>query len=413
MTDERGHLFEPPLDELPPIPPLSLYRRDLSGPRIEDAEARAASLVAEYARPRLWPGARVAVGCGSRGLADLVPILRGATAGLRQAGADPFITPAMGSHGGGTASGQIQLLAEYGVTADAVGAPIIATDTIVEVGRTALHAIYLDSVVAAADFLFPVNRVKPHTDFVAPVQSGLAKMIVIGFGRQLGARVTHAAGYDRFDVALPSGVEIHRAAGRVLGGLASVENARGEVAQLVVLAPEEIGAEREAELLRSAIGSMGRLPFAAADVLVIETIGKDISGTGADTNVIGRMLVPLVPDHPPEIKSIVALALSAAAHGNALGIGLADVIPRSLADAVDWPKTWLNCFTAGMGGLHRGKRPIVVRDESTAIRVALAMAGATQPSAARVARITDTAHLEDIWISDALRDEIGSSPATG
>ena len=395
-------LFDPPQDELPAIPPLLPVEQPAPEPGIADVEAAAFEEVAACVRGRVRPGMRVAVGVGSRGMASLPELVRGTVRALRAAGADPFIVPAMGSHGGGTAEGQRTILESLGVGEASAGAPIRSTMEVVRVGRALDLDLYLDAYAARADALFPVNRVKPHTCFEAPIESGLSKMLVIGYGKQWGARAAHALGFERFWELIPAGARAHCDAGRVLGGLASVENAVGQVALVKALTPDEIGREAEADLLRQAEALLGHLPFDEVDVLVVDRIGKNISGVGIDPNVSGRFGYFAIPDRPPAPKAIVALSLSEAAHGNGFGVGLADVIPLRLYEAIDWAETHLNGFTSGRSGLSRGKCPIVVRDGRTAVRTALAMVGALDPSRALVARLRDTSHVLRLWLSPAL-----------
>ena len=395
-------LFEPPADELPEIPPLLPVEQPSPEPGVADVEATAFDEVAACVRGRVRAGMRVAVGVGSRGIASLPELVRGTVRALRAAGADPFIVPAMGSHGGGTADGQVRVVESFGVTETSAGAPIRSTMEVVRVGRALDMDLYLDTFAAEADVLFPVNRVKSHTCFDAPIESGLAKMLVIGYGKQWGARAAHALSFERFWELVPAGARAHCDAGRVLGGLASVENGLGEVAAVKALGPEEIGLEPEADLLRRADELLGHLPFDEVDVLVVDRLGKNVSGVGIDPNVTGRFGYFAIPDRAPAPKAIVALSLTEAAHGNGFGVGLADVIPLSLYEAIDWADTHLNGFTSGRSGLSRGKCPIVVRDGRTAIRTALAMVGALDPSRALVARIRDTSHVQRLWLSPAL-----------
>ncbi|MGA2513579.1 MAG: hypothetical protein ABSG37_08160 [Candidatus Limnocylindrales bacterium] len=281
-------------------------------------------------------------------------------------------------------------------------ARIESTMEVAQVARVGDLDLYLDTHAERADALFPINRVKSHTCFDARIESGLAKMLVIGYGKQLGARAAHRLGYERFPEIIPAGARFHCDAGRVLGGLASVENALGEVALVQALGPDQIAREPEAALLRHADALLGHLPFDEADVLIVDLLGKNISGDGIDPNVTGRFSFFTMPDRPPNPKAIVALGLTAQTHGNAIGIGLADVITLRMYEGVDWADTYLNAFTAGRSGLTRAKCPIVVRDARTAVRTALAMVGALDPSLALVARVHDSSHVGQLWLSPAL-----------
>jgi hypothetical protein len=395
-------LLEPPEEELAEVPPLLPVAQSGLQPAILDVEATASDAVAMCIMGRTWPGMRVAVGVGSRGLASLPQLVRGTLRALRAAGTDPFIVPAMGSHGGATADGQRAVLASLGITEATVGAQIEATMEAVPVGRVGDLDLYMDANAARADALFPVNRVKPHTSFDGPIQSGLAKMLVIGYGKQFGARAAHRLGGERLPDVIPPGARFICDSGRVLGGLASVENAAGQVALVQALSPEQIGREAEEQLLRRAEELMGRLPFDQVDVLIIDRFGKNVAGDGMDTKVTGRFGFFAMSDRPPSPKAIVLLQLTRESHGNAMGVGLADVITLEAYRSIDWTSTYMNVFTAGLAGFSRGKCPVVVRDADTAVRTALAMVGAFDPSRALVARISDTGHLRRMWLSRAL-----------
>lgn len=358
-------------------------------------------------------GATVAVGAGSRGLTARVEMIAGVVEGLRSVGAQPFVVPAMGSHGGGSAEGQREVLLGYGITEDAVGAEIRATMETVEVTRTANDVpMYLDAHAAGADYIFPVNRIKPHTCFTGPLQSGLAKMVVVGFGKQPGAAQIHARGPETMREMIIEGIAAHRETGRLLGGLASIENGAGDVVVLEALLGSEIGAAREIALTDIARTHVSRLPFERIDVLIIEAIGKDISGVMIDPNVSGRYWVNGL-EGEPTTATIVVLGLTDVSHGNALGIGLADFITTEVAAKVDWQKTYVNCFTAGPAGVRRSRMPMALPTADDAIKAALSMCGRPVHEAKRVVRIRSTLHLGEMWISDALLAELPSGVARG
>ena len=372
------------------------------GVPIDDVRSAAAASVKARFDGVVLPGATVAVGAGSRGLTARVEMLAGVIEGLRSVGADPFIVPAMGSHGGGTAEGQIEVLTGYGITEDAVGAPIRATMETVEVARTPGGVpMFLDRYAAGADHFFPVNRIKPHTCFTGPLESGLSKMCVVGFGKQPGAAQIHASGPEVMRQMIVDGIAAHRTTGRLLGGFASIENAAGDVVVAEALLGSEIGAAREIALTDLAKTHVTRLAFEPIDVLIINEIGKDISGVMMDPNVTGRYWVN---GHEGEstTATIVALGLTDGGHGNALGIGLADFITTEVAAKVDWHKTYINCFTAGPAGVRRSRMPMALPTEDDAIKAALSMCGRPVHEPKRVVRIRSTLHLTEMWISDAL-----------
>ena len=350
------------------------------------------------------PGMTVAVGAGSRGVNGRVEMLRGTIDGLRSLGADPFVVPAMGSHGGATAQGQRAMLESLGMTEAAIGAEIRATMETVEVARTPDGMpLYLDRHAADADRILPVNRIKPHTCFRGPIESGCTKMAVVGFGKQPGAAQIHACGPVEMRDRLLRGIDALRQTGRLLGGVSSVESADGTVVRLVGLNADEVGGEAERELTDFARQLVPALPFAQIDVLIIERGGKDISGTTMDPNVTGRFWVHNLDDlATPQVATIVLLGITEVSGGNVLGIGLADFIPASVANQIDWAKTYLNCFTAGPSGVRRSRMPMVLPDEEACLKAALSMCGKAVTDDKRVVRIRSTLHLTECWVSEAL-----------
>jgi hypothetical protein len=399
-----------PLDDVI-VPPLTeIELPSPGGTPVGDVESTARSAV--VARFQLSPGTSVAVGASSRGLSGRVEVLRGAIAGLRDLGAEPFVVPAMGSHGGATADGQLATLARLGVTEDGIGAEIrssmettvVATAEDDEVGTIRL---YLDRHAAAADVILPVNRIKPHTQFHGPAESGLAKMAVVGFGKRSGAAEFHATGPRRMNRRLGASVAALRATGRLLGGVGTVEAADGAVVDVQALTADDVGGPAESALLETARGLLPGLPFEEIDVLVIEHGGKDISGTTIDPNVTGRFWIDGLADLPsPRVATIVLLALTPTTAGSALGIGFADFVPASLAVSIDWEQTYLNCLTAGPPGIRRGRLPMVLPDEASCVRAALATCGRSADEPKRVVRIRSTLHITRCWVSETLLAEL-------
>jgi hypothetical protein len=373
---------------------------------VTDIAAAAQSAVAATFVGAISPGMTVAVGAGSRGLMGRVEMLRGTVAGLRALGAAPFVVPAMGSHGGATADGQRQLLTDYGITEESVGAEIRSTMQTVEVGHTPDGMpLYLDTNAAGADRIFPVNRIKPHTCFTGPIESGLCKMSVVGFGKQPGAAQIHSCGPEAMRDRLLAGIAVLRDSGRLLGGLGTIENGSGSVVRVEALHGRDIGADRELALTNFAKSLVAPLPFENIDVLIVEKVGKDISGVGLDPNVTGRYWIHgLAGD--TRVSNIVVLGLTEASHGNALGIGLADFITTDVARQIDWPTTYVNCFTAGPAGVRRGRMPMVLPTERDAIMAALSMCGRGVLESKRVVRIKSTLHLTEMWVSESLLKEV-------
>ncbi len=381
-----------------------------SPPTITDVAGAARAAVTQRLANDVTAGMTVAVGAGSRGLSDRVDVLRGTILGLRDLGAEPFVVPAMGSHGGATADGQRAMLEVLGMTEQAMGAEIRATMETIEVARTNDGMpLYLDAHAAGADRILPVNRVKPHTCFHGPIESGCTKMAVVGFGKQPGAAQIHACGPVEMRERLLRGIDALRSTGRLLGGVATVESAAGEVVRVEGFTANDVGGEAERQLLDYAKALVPALPFDEIDVLIIEQGGKDISGTTMDPNVTGRFWVHGLDDFTsPRVATIVMLDITEVSGGNVLGIGLADFIPASLANTIDWQKTYVNCFTAGPSGVRRSRMPMVLPNEEACIKAALSMCGRAVTEPKKVVRIRSTLHLTRCWISDAL---LGDLPA--
>ena len=391
------------------VPALTEVRLAVPQPEpVADTMAAARAAVVASFGGAVRPGDTVAVGAGSRGLTDRVALLRGVIAGLRDIGAEPFVVPAMGSHGGATAEGQTTMLAHLGITAESVGAEIRSTMETVEVARTAAGMpLYLDRNAAGADYIFPVNRIKPHTCFKGPLESGVTKMAVVGFGKQPGAAQIHACGPVEMRNRIVDGIAALKSTGRVLGGLGSLESASGEVVEVHALTAAEVGADAERLLTDRARELVPPLPFPQIDVLIVEQGGKDISGTTMDPNVTGRFYVHGL-DEPstPDVSTIVLLGITEVSGGNVLGIGFADFVPVSVARQIDWHKTYINCFTAGIAGVRRSRMPMVLPTDGDCIKAALSMCGRAFDQPKRVVRIRSTLHLTRCWVSDALLGEL-------
>ncbi|MFB6218200.1 MAG: DUF362 domain-containing protein [Halobacteriaceae archaeon] len=368
---------------------------------IEDVRGAAREAVADLDWSGVPDGGEVAVGAGSRGIANLPALVAGVVAGVRELGYDPFVVPAMGSHGGATAEGQREKLAAFGVTEDAIGCEIRATMETVEVGTTPERgvAVVTDANAAAADAVLPVNRVKPHTDFDGRVESGLSKMLVIGYGKQRGAKTAHDWAVDwSFREMIPEITALLLDALPVVGGVAVVEDQHDDTAVVEGVPPAGF-LSREAELLERAADLMPTLPFAELDVLVVDRMGKDVSGQGMDSNVTGRRHYTVNEPEPesPDIKRVYARSLTDATKGNAMGMGAADFVGSAVAEAVDAEKTLINAITAST---VRGVRlPPVVETDRAGLTAALATGGVGTD---RVVRVTDTMRLHRLYASEPL-----------
>ena len=398
-----------------PLPARLLEVRQIYDyPRVTDVYAAArAALEASGLLTVIQPGERVAVGVGSRGIANLPAIVRAVVDRLKAHGAQPFIVAAMGSHGGATADGQRALLAELGITEASIGCPLRITMEVREVGRLPNGpALYQDIHSAAADHTLLISRIKPHTDFHGRLESGPSKMAVIGLGKRVGAEAMHAWGTAGFQQFLAPAARIYQANTNLRGAIAILENGYDETAEIVGLTADQIGTEVEAALLRKARALMLGLPFRQIDVLVIRELGKDISGTGMDTNVLGRLRVNRQPEpeDASDIGALVLLDLTEATHGNASGIGLADVITARVLRKADFATTYTNAITATTFGLKRSFIPIVMADDRRALEVAVRCCGVHPGQAPTFVFARNTLALSQLWMSENLRPQIEAHP---
>ncbi|NHC46698.1 nickel pincer cofactor-dependent isomerase, group 22 [Motilibacter aurantiacus] len=390
-----------------PLPAVHRVRRHGRQPQEPDV---AGAVRRELARAglSLAPGSRIAITVGSRGLHDLVELVRAAVEWLRVQGAEPFVVPAMGSHGHATAEGQQSLLVQLGVTEASVGAPIRSGMATVDLGGgPAGVPVHMDALAAEADGVLVVNRVKPHTDFHGPHESGLAKMAAIGLGNQAGAATLHALGPARLSESIVAVARAVVARGKVIGGLGVVENGRGQTAGVAWVPPQGIGGAEEAALLAEARRLLGTLPFDELDVLVVDSFGKNVSGSGMDTNVIGRRRIHGVEEPvEPRIANVVALGLTPDSEGNGYGIGLADFTTREVAASLDLHAMYTNALTAGVVGTRRVALPMVLADPVSAVSAAVLTCGRAAPADVRLVRMHDTLDVADLLVSPALLPQV-------
>jgi hypothetical protein len=369
----------------------------------------------------LRAGATVAVGVGSRGLDNLVTIIAAAVGRLRALGMQPFIVPAMGSHGGATAEGQIELLHGYGIVPEVVGAEIRATMEVEQIGTLtgedagefAGQPVYCDRNALTADAILLVNRIKAHTDFSGELESGIGKMSVIGLGKRHGAESVHRYGAHGLRDLIPRLARYNAVRLPLLGGIAVLENELGHTSELHALTPDQIGREGEKSLLQRARETAPRLPFDTLDILIVDEMGKNISGAGLDTHVIGRGTMPSIPEHTwggPDIHIIGVLDLTAASHGNATAYGLADLVTRRLIEKTDFAASYINMRTSGEGGILRGRLPMIMPTSEDCVRTAYACCGKADPDLVRFARIRNTADTQYLEVSEALLAEARQNP---
>jgi Lactate racemase N-terminal domain len=389
------------------FPKMIRVRQQLVAPTLPDVRAAVrAELQKLNLAAQVKAGQRIAIPAGSRGVTNIVTILETVVQEMQALGLAPFIFPAMGSHGGATAEGQREVLATYGITEARLGVPIHATMEVVELGRTPRGMpMLVDKVATEADWVAVINRIKPHTEFSGDIESGLMKMMAIGFGNHRGALSTHQyAVKHSYRVAIPEiGTAIlHRLP--VLFGLGILENAYDQTANVVALPPEQFVVE-EKRLLQEARALMARLPVEFLHLLIVDEMGKDISGSGMDTNVIGRVMVIGEPEPTtPNILRIYVRDLSEKTYGNAIGIGLADFCSQRLVAKIDPLPTQINCVTAMTP--EKARIPIALKTDQEAIATALTTVGPIDPWEARVIRIKNTLEMEELQVSEALMDEL-------
>lgn len=393
-----------------PFPSMVPVRQKFEAPQVQDVAAATREAL-EPLRERIKPGMTVALTAGSRGIHDKPEVVRTAGAWLRELGAEPFVVPAMGSHGGATAEGQIDMLRGLDMTEESLGMPIRATMDTVELGRVPDGPMtHLDANAAQADAIIAVNRIKAHTDFKGELESGLGKIVAIGLGKQRGAEGIHLYGPSNLGRWIPEVARRIIDTGKIIGGLAIVENAYDRAAKIALLSPDDIAGPGEARLLLEAKQLMATLPFDDIDVAVIDMMGKNMSGAGMDTNVIGRMMIRGSAEFErPRITNIAVLDVSDPSHGNAIGIGLADFIPLRILEKIDLRSSYINAMTSGLGGPQRGQIPMAMPTDRSAIAAALVTCGRADLEAARVVRMRSTLDLEQLLVSESLRDEIEAS----
>ena len=391
-----------------PLPRVARVRQKLSEKRVDD-------IAVEISRGiDALPGVaaklknkKIAVTGGSRGIADYATIMRSLVMKLKEMGAEPFIIPAMGSHGAGTAEGQTKVLASLGITESSMGVPILSSMETVVVGElpdgTKIHC---DKFAWEADGIVLCNRVKPHTLFKSEWESGMLKMIAVGLGKHEGTTALHRAGYINFHRCIPEVGKFFLSLDKILFGVATVENGHDQVMKLDVISPENI-VERERELLVMAKENMARLPFEQLDILFVDEIGKNISGSGMDPNVTGRSNLPF--PGTPKIGCIAVTGLSKETHGSAVGLGMAEIVTRDAVEQIDLSPTYINHITAG--SLRGAAIPLVAKDDEEAVRIALYTIPAKEDNkGVTFVRIRSTMILEEFEVSENMLPELRARP---
>lgn len=392
-----------------PIPKMAKVKVHFDNHQIEDLGSELwAKLQQEHIRQTVKPGMQIAVAVGSRGLDRIVELTAVTVKALKEAGAEPFIVPSMGSHGGATAEGQREVLAHLGVTEESVGCEIRSSMEVVQLGKLPNGLpVYLDRYAAAADGIVVINRVKPHTAFRGPVESGIMKMISIGLGKQKGAEACHQLGFKYMAENVPAMAKLIMQQKPVLFGVATVENAFDKVAVVEVLTPEEIIA-KEVDLQKKAKELLPKLFFDQLEVLVIDQIGKNISGDGMDPNITGRYPTPYAHGGP-DVNKIVVLDLTPQTEGNANGVGTADFTTQRLVDKTDLEVTYANGLTSTV--VAPTKIATTLPNDREAIQAAIKTCNILDFNQAKLVRIKNTLVLGEIEVSEALFDYVRDHPA--
>ena len=405
FSRKRGIIMDDAL-----LPSMARILQTINAPVIEDVVSEVRKQIS-LVSPAYIQGKRIAITAGSRGITDIRIVLQTVVQELRSQGAQPFLVPAMGSHGGATAEGQVAVLKSLGITTESIGAPILSSMEVVEVGTTVNGVpVYVDKYAVEADGIVVVNRIKAHTEFCGEIESGLFKMMVIGLGKHKGAVVAHTHALRRGYAKVFKEIgEVVLNKLPILFGLGIVENCYDQTAEICGVSPQNFY-ENEKELLTKAKNLMMRIPFKNIDLLIVDKMGKEISGCGMDTNVVGRIMVYGQEEYTePDIVRILVLDLDEASHGNATGVGIADFTTERLRKKIDWTKTSINCITACAP--EKGRLPMVFDTDLKAVTAALMTVGIEKIGNSRVVHIKNTLEMKEIEISEALIPEANMQPS--
>jgi len=396
------------VDEYPRFAPVDV---EYDQPELDDvAAATEAELVDFTPLDDLEPGAEVGITAGSRGIHDMPTILRATVETLQTRMFEPFIFPGMGSHGGATAEGQRAMLEALDITEETMGCEIRSSMAVDPVSTTTDgRTVYASSDALAADAVLLVNRIKPHTDFAGDIESGLCKMAVVGLGKQRGAETMHKSALAQsYEDAITERAGILFEETPVIGGVAMIENARDRAAHVEAIAVDDI-LHREPELQERAKELLPMLPVDDLDVLIVDEIGKNVSGTGMDTNVVGRMRM-LGEDDPetPEYRRIYVRSITEESHGNGIGVGLADVVRQAAIEGIDPTDMYVNALTGGEPS--RAQLPLVAPSDELALQLLVAATGVKDLSDLRVARIRNTMDVDEALVSAPVAEELADEP---
>ena len=392
-----------------PLPNMVPVKVTFESPKLESIEQTVSEQFKnQQIKEKIKPGQTIAIGCGSRGIANIAEVAKAVVSEINALGGKPFIFPAMASHGAATAEGQKKVLEGYGITEDYVGCPLKATmDTEVVDTLEDGTRVFMDRHAYEADGVVLIARIKPHTNFRAPIESGIVKMMTIGMGKIIGATELHYHGMDAFEELLPDAARVIVSKKPFLFGIGLVENAHDELA-IIEAVPAETLFEREPELLLRSRELMPKLLFDVIDVLVIDEIGKDVSGAGFDPNVTGRNFRDTPWSGPPDIQKIVCLDLTEKTHGNATGLGAADVITMTLYQKMDIAPTYANIITSTY--LDGAAIPMIMNTDEEAVRLAVKTLRKIKPQDARIVHIKNTLELTEIDVSEPLMKDVEAHP---
>lgn len=390
-----------------PIPKFYKARQIFSGSKLEDIEKEICSqLTDKKLLTNIKKGQRIAVTAGSRGVANIALITREVVRNIKEVGGEPFVIPAMGSHGGASAEGQIKILKALGITEEYIGAPIKATMEVDQIDESDNGLpVYLDRYANEADGIVVINRIKPHVGFRGPFESGLMKMISIGLGKQRGADTCHNLGFGQMAESVPAIAKKVIEKKNIIFALGILENAYDDTNKIIAMAKEEIE-HLEPGLLDEAKVNLQKIYFEKFDVLVIDEIGKDITGTGLDTNVVGRYHTPYASGGP-QINKMLVLDLTDKSNGNGNGIGIVDFTTRRFFNKMKLDQTYPNSLTSTIP--LSVKIPMILENDRLAIQAAIKTSNITDRSKAKIVRIKNTLKLEHIYISESLIDEANAN----
>ena len=392
------------------LPKMFSVRQIFSREQLEDIpQTMRAEMGKEEIAVKMEPGMNVAIAVGSRGIKNLSTIVKTVITCVRGAGANPYVVAAMGSHGGGTEEGQLEILASYGITKEKLGVPVVASMDTVCLGKTRSNVeVYFDKVASETDLIIPINRIKLHTDFPGSIQSGLCKMLVIGLGNHVGCTRMHEVPLNAFGETIIEATQVILEKVPVGLGIAVVENAYDETALIEAIPSEEL-IHREKQLLKFSSEQMPRLMIPEIDVLIVGEIGKNISGAGFDPNILGKSYIRDEFTLPvPKISRMVLNNLSQKSHGNGLGMGVFDVITKKVFDQLDYQATYANAIASKT--LEDARIPLIAADEEEALRIAIQVLGEVDKEKLKIVKIKNTLKLDEIEVSEALLPVVDSHP---